>query len=358
MDSTRIYPDMLPMPNVMVVPENTGLSRPGQTYLPRRKTRNNRLKYKLYGEATLTINTMEEWQSIKNYNFALNGIPTLNQILNIYTEPFGLPQFEAYLQKSDKTGLHNLKFLLELKAHQRLWEALHRTRLRLSNGSMSESLGKPKNPRVFGHPSTDTLPSTAYKSPHISQDDLDQNAARIYRKYCQQTPLISISPDTQATLYEAVQHNNPDPIVFEAARVQATLTLDHFYYPRFIDYILSTNLSGTSARILLAVGLFFLWAGLSFELSLIFVGEHRISRWWGLIPFELSWTALLAGMTRFGWWMVAMKRSFREYTHIVDTVMREHKRRAFLWLVISLMIGFSSTIVFVFIPAYSISYNT
>ncbi|KAI7870830.1 hypothetical protein BDF14DRAFT_1417936 [Spinellus fusiger] len=222
-------------------------------------------KYKLYGyEGFLSPSSIEAWQEINSYSLVLNGVPTLRQLLTLDKGLFTLAQFEVFLSHFDKAGLHHLKFLLELETHFWLYHTLHA--IDVPPKESPRNFYWQSKPRVLGCPSTDTLPLLGYPGHPINQHTIIQNAKRILRKYCRQNSLIRISSETVSTLYHA--------------------------------------------RILLVVGLILMWAGFSFELTMIFLGVNSTdnSRWWGLLPFVLAWVALMSSVTRFGWWMTVFRR--------------------------------------------------
>ncbi|KAI8148360.1 hypothetical protein BJV82DRAFT_591817 [Fennellomyces sp. T-0311] len=366
------------------------------------------LKHKTYGfNDPFAEAPMEAWQEMKDYNLRANGLPTLDQMMRLHTlTPLTQSNFIAFLRRR---GVHqNLNFLLELETHDKLWNA-HIQSMRRQTRSSADRLSrflesaaeKPANTKdtmmmmydPHHHqttnysetpdtqdllnkqqyfPSTDDIASQAgtpaSPSPYASRSpngrslgrhDLEQNATRIYRTFC--APLDAAQPihlpdDHRTVLEELIEkHHRPEPIVFESARSHVFEILNVFYYPQFVDSVLYTNLARASARIVLLFGLICLTIGFAVELSLIFLDSgHMGTRWWAILPFFFGWTNVLAGFTDFAWWLAFTGKSeisFFAFEPIQDkTVLRIHRKRAFLWLAGSIVLALLSTIIFGFIP--------
>ncbi|KAI7859239.1 hypothetical protein BDC45DRAFT_543581 [Circinella umbellata] len=371
-------------------------------------------KHKTYGfNDPFAEAPMEAWQEMKDYNLRANGLPTLDQMMRLRTlTPLTQSNFTTFLRRR---GVHqNLNFLLELETHDKLWHAHIQSKRRQTRSSadrlsqfLESAAEKPANTKdtmmmmydpnhhqasqytetpdtqdllhqqqyfpsteddvhtVTGNnnhnnSSTPVLPSS--RNPNgksLNRHDLEQNATRIYRTFCSRHDAaqpIHLPDDHRDVLDELIEkHHRPEPIVFESARSHVFEVLNVFYYPQFVDSVLYTNLTQTSARIALVIGLICLIIGFSVELSLIFLDQGSMrTRWWGLLPFFIGWTSLIAGFSDFAWWLAFTGKSeisFFVLEPIQDkTVLHIHRKRAFIWLALTIILAIISCIIFVFIP--------
>ncbi|ORZ20413.1 hypothetical protein BCR42DRAFT_481366 [Absidia repens] len=347
---------------------------------------------------------MEAWQEMKDYNLQVNGIPTLDQLLRLSTSsPITQSEFSAFLRR--RGAQQNLNFLLELETHQRLWQAYlnsaeRQQRPEIQSNRASKQFLKgseevqPATMPIQWSPTTDYfetsdtldllhqssqshLPfssvmngdncSQSYASrtlpgdKSLSRHDVVQNATRIYRTFCSRydaAQLIHLPDDHRAALEKLVEtHQRPEPVIFDAARSHVFDVLNMFYYPQFVDAVLYTNMSTTSARLNLMIGLLLLTLGIALELSFIFLNHgNTASRWYGFIPFFFSWSGLLTGVTHFDCWYAWSKKSETSFLVSVPiedkTVIKIHQKRAFIFCVGNFLIAFVTTIIFVFIPAH------
>ncbi|KAG0169647.1 Bud site selection protein, Revert to axial protein 1 [Apophysomyces sp. BC1034] len=344
-------------------------------------------KHKTYGYADpFAIAPVEAWQEIKDYNLRVNGLPTLDQMMRLNTlSPLTQSQFSTFLKR--RNAHQNLNFLVELETHEKLWRAHlgtieRQSRQRLSRFLQSlESLADSPPPSAAAatftassdtqdllHPPTPKDFTYASRTPHgtgheqsLSRHDLVQNAIRIYRTFCSALDAaqpIHLPDDHRAALDDLVEKNQrPEPVVFDSARAYVFEILNVFYYPQFVDAVLYKNVATASARALLALGLVLLTTGLSVEFGLIFSGTGTYAtRWWGFLPFLLAWSSILTSLTHFAWWLAfagISETHFMVYIHIQDkTVQRIHRKRAFLWLLLTILISLITTITFAFIPAH------
>ncbi|CDH52960.1 hypothetical protein RO3G_07341 [Lichtheimia corymbifera JMRC:FSU:9682] len=347
------------------------------------------------------------WQEMKDYNLRANGLPTLDQMMRLHTlAPLTQSNFMAFLRRR---GVHqNVSFLLELETHDKLWHAhlssaRRHTKDRLSR-FLESAAEKPANtkdtmmemydPHHHHHttaasagaytetPDTQNLlgsmrglpvvtsPTTTEdyasripqgQSSSLGRHDLQQNATRIYRTFC--SPLDAAQPihlpdDYRTALEELIEkHHRPEPAVFNSARSHVFEVLNVFYYPQFVDAMLHTNVARSSARLYSILGCILLTVAFAVELSLILLDQGSIpTRWWGLLPFFLGWSCFITGFTHFSWWLAFTSKcetSFFVFTRIQDkSVLRAHRKRAYMFLAISLVISIICSIIFVFIPGH------
>ncbi|KAI8344012.1 hypothetical protein BC941DRAFT_464250 [Chlamydoabsidia padenii] len=338
------------------------------------------------------IAPMEAWQEMKDYNLQVHGIPTLDQLLRLPTSnPITQSQFSTFLKR--RGAQQNLNFLLELETHQRLWQAYLNSVERqqrpeiqsnraskhlLAQETFANNLWSPttgyfetSDTLDLLHSSHTHLASSNTNQPYasrtlqgdksLSKHDVVQNAVRIYRTFCSRydaAQLIHLPDDHRAALESLVEtHQRPEPVIFDGARSHVFDVLNMFYYPQFVDAALYTNLTTLSSRLFLVAGLVLLVFGMALEFALIFLNNGTTAtRWWAFIPFLLSWSGLLSGITHFNGWYAWLQKSeiaFLVSIPIQDkTVIKIHRKRAFVFCVANVLIAFVNTIVFVFIPAH------
>ncbi|CAO3699563.1 unnamed protein product [Rhizopus stolonifer] len=319
---------------------------------------------------------MEAWQEIKNYNLRVNGLPTLEQMMRLHTySPLTQSHFATFLER--RRVRQNLTFLMELETHEKLWRALLQSLDRQNRQRLSRFLEAaekkelhPKletqthyaetpdtedllNPPTF-MATTLTMPSSDRS---LSHEDLIQNAQRIYYTFCaRESQRVHLPEDYRTVLEETVVFGKrPEPLVFESAKSHVFEVLNMFYYPLFVDQVLSKNISRTTSRLLLLLGVLLLTLGFSIELSIIFL-DSKSSRWIALVPFFFGWSGLLTSVTEFAWWFGLTsvgEIQFMDYTEIQDVVVKKmHFKRGWLWLAFIVLLSIINTVIFVFIPAH------
>ncbi|KAI7881393.1 hypothetical protein K492DRAFT_161637 [Lichtheimia hyalospora FSU 10163] len=335
------------------------------------------------------------WQEMKDYNLRANGLPTLDQMMRLHTlAPLTQSNFMAFLRRR---GVHqNVSFLLELETHDKLWHAHLQSARRHTKDRLSRFLESaaekpantkdtmmdmydPHHPTIYTEtPDTQNLLGSIRGPPaglqhddyasripqgqsSLGRHDLQQNATRIYRTFC--SPLDAAQPihlpdDYRNALEELIEkHHRPEPAVFNSARSHVFEVLNVFYYPQFVDAMLHTNVARSSARLYIVIGCILLTVAFAVELALILLDQGSIStRWWGLLPFFLGWTCFTTGFTQFAWWLAFTSKSetsFFVFSHIQDkSVLRAHRKRAYMFLAISLVLSIICSIIFVFIPGH------
>ncbi|CDS08426.1 hypothetical protein LRAMOSA09788 [Lichtheimia ramosa] len=341
------------------------------------------------------------WQEMKDYNLRANGLPTLDQMMRLHTlAPLTQSNFMTYLRRR---GVHqNVSFLLELETHDKLWHAHLQSARRQTKDRLSRFLEsaaeKPANTKdtmmdmydpnhhhaTAGQfytetPDTENLLDGSIRAPAVQhgpdeyasripqgqsslgRHDLQQNATRIYRTFC--SPLDAAQPihlpdDYRTALEELIEkHHRPEPAVFNSARSHVFEVLNVFYYPQFVDAMLHTNVARTSARLYTFLGCVLLTVAFAVELALILLDQGSIrTRWWGLLPFFLGWTCFITGFTHFSWWLAFTSKSetsFFVFSRIQDkSVLRTHRKRAYMFLAITLVLSIICSIIFVFIPGH------
>ncbi|ORZ24227.1 hypothetical protein BCR42DRAFT_342375 [Absidia repens] len=335
------------------------------------------------------IAPMEAWQEMKDYNLQVNGIPTLDQLLRLPTSnPITQSQFSSFLRH--RGAQQNLNFLLELETHQRLWQAYLNSverqqrpeiksdraskQLLLQQQESASMMPTPWSPTTGYFETSDTLDLLHQSSQNhlplssfingdksLSRHDVVQNAMRIYRTFCSRydaAQLIHLPDDHRDALETLVEKNQrPEPVIFDAARSHVFDVLNMFYYPQFVDTALYTNISTFSARLLMVAGLVLLVFGLALEFTLIFLSSGSTStRWWAFLPFIFGWSGIMTGVTHFNGWFAWLKKSeigFLVFIPIQDkTVIKIHRKWAFVFCVANILIALVNTIIFVFIPAH------
>lgn len=263
---------------------------------------------------------MEAWQETKGYNLQVNGLPTLEEMMQLNTySPLTQSHFAAFLKS--RQAHQNLRFLMKLDTHEKLWRAYlssidRQNRQRLSRFlesaaekedrqdlleigyrevSDTKDLLSPTTP-----PRADvgiTMPTEDNKP--LNRNDLVKNANEIYHTF---SGTIHLPQDHQKALEQLVLYGGrPEPVVFESARTHVFEILNIFYYPLFIDKVLNKNISLGTSRLCLVLGVIMLTIGFSLELSLVFL-DSSSSRWFALIPFFFGWSTLLTSVTEFAWW--------------------------------------------------------
>ncbi|KAI9283323.1 hypothetical protein BY458DRAFT_427931 [Sporodiniella umbellata] len=373
-DLSRKIQDEKVQTGIAIPLDNLNTSNP---YL-RAPSSQRRLKAKTYGfQDPFASAPMEAWQEIKDYNLRVNGLPTLEQMMRLHTyNPLTQSHFSTFLENRD--ARQNLTFLMELETHEKLWRALlqsvdRQNRQRLSRFLEAAEKKEPSyraietqthyaetpdtedllNPPTF-MATTLTMP-TSDRS--LSHEDLVQNAQRIYYTFCaREAKRVHLPEDYRAVLEETVIFSKrPEPLVFDSAKSHVFEVLNMFYYPLFVEQILSKNISRATSRLLFLLGILLLTLAFSIELALIFLDSYT-SRWIPLIPFFFGWSALLTSVTEFAWWFGLTSISeiqFMDYTEIQDVVVKKiHFKRGWLWLAFIVLLSVLNTILFVFIPAH------
>jgi hypothetical protein len=303
------------------------------------------LRHKTYGfQDPFAVAPMEAWQEIKDYNLRVNGLPTLDQMMRLHTySPLTQSNFSSFLKR--RNVQQNLNFLMELETHDKLWRAYlqsvdRQNRQRLSRflESAAEKSSGVLTPHAMmegGYvetPDTDDLLSPlppqplTPRSPHdayasrmgdksLNRHDLVQNAMRIYRTYCtsvmEAAQPILLPDDHRRALENLIEkYERPEPIVFDSARSHVFEILNVFYYPLFVEEVLYKNVSRTTSRVAMVLGMLLLILAYSIELSFIFLDSGATtSRLIPIAPFFFGWSFLLASINNFAWWfgLVSMR---------------------------------------------------
>ncbi|KAI9021584.1 hypothetical protein CLU79DRAFT_200770 [Phycomyces nitens] len=331
------------------------------------------LKHKTYGYTDpFAAAPMEAWQEMKDYNLKVNGLPTLDQMMRLNTlSPLTLSHFSTFLRRRD---VHqNLSFLLELETHDKLWRA-HLSSVERKQGirhsrfllHAQKTSFRSNDPPVLEDEHEIEMESARVQNQDasLSRHDLVQNSTRIYRTFCSAMDAaqpIHLPEDHRLALEELIEkHHRPEPVVFESARSHVFEILNVFYYPQFVDSVLYTNIAIVSARILMFTGVLFLTMAYALEFALIFLDKGtQTTRWWGILPFLVGWTGLIASVTEFAWWLAFSGKCeirFMVYSEVLDNSIRQmHTKRGCFWLILSVAVAFLNTLIFAFIPAHRLT---
>ncbi|KAH8553002.1 hypothetical protein BGW37DRAFT_279367 [Umbelopsis sp. PMI_123] len=142
----------------------------------------------------------------------------------------------------------------------------------------------------------------------LCYEDLQQNAKRIYFKFC--TPhhpesRIFLPDDYRLALQEMVEiHHLADPIIFDSSFLYIYEMLNIFYYSRFLDSVMYKNLSISAMKLYMLLSVIFLTAGFGLDIAFILTGfGTRATRIWAIIPIFLGCCTLVSNVSEFSWWM-------------------------------------------------------
>lgn len=142
----------------------------------------------------------------------------------------------------------------------------------------------------------------------LCYEDLQQNAKRIYFKFC--TPhrpesTIFLPDDYRIALQEMIEiHHLADPIIFDSSFLYIYEMLNIFFYGRFLDSVMHKNVSVQGMKIYIFLSVIFLTAGFGLEIAFILTGfGTRVTRIWGTIPIFLGCCTLVAAVGEFSWWL-------------------------------------------------------
>ncbi|KAI9280079.1 hypothetical protein BY458DRAFT_501310 [Sporodiniella umbellata] len=265
------------------------------------------------------------------------GLPSLDELMALRTySPFTQTQFNDFLEQRGASA--NLQFLIALDRHETLWRAFVQGLDRHQRHRLSGYLGSNK-----------TLPL-----PGWTQADLMQHATELYQTY---GLACHLTPAHRQALHTLLQHQRPEPIVFDSAKEHVLKVLEKFYYPLFVHRMLHQNLARSTCQRLFALATLLLTLAFSFEIAFIFLASQQ-SRWLPCPLFFFGWSFFLASVDRFSWWSVPWNQSQMDsgvYCQIQDkTVQKIHRKKACFSFLAVCLLTFITTLSMAFIPAHRI----